>query len=32
MGQHEVLALNANFENWKTERASGLVGIEPFLY
>lgn len=32
MSQHEVLALNDNFENWKSERANGLRSIEPFLY
>ena len=31
MSQHDVLALDANFENWKKERASGLT-VEPFLY
>jgi hypothetical protein len=31
MSQHDVLALNANFENWKRERASGIT-VEPFLY
>jgi hypothetical protein len=32
MSQHDVLALDANFENWRKERARGLTGIEPFLY
>ena len=31
MSQHDVLALDANFENWKKERASGLT-VEPFLF
>lgn len=31
MSQHDVLALNANFENWKKERTSGIT-VEPFLY
>jgi len=32
MSQHEVLALNSNFETWKTDRATGLTSVEPFLY
>ncbi len=32
MSEHEVLALNTNFENWKRDRASGLTDVEPFLY
>jgi hypothetical protein len=32
MSQHEVLALDANFENWKRDRASGMTSVEPFLY
>lgn len=32
MSQHEVLALNANFQNWKNTRAAGLGETEPFLY
>lgn len=32
MSQHEVLALNTNFDNWKRDRASGLTDVEPFLY
>ena len=31
MSQHDVLQLDANFENWKKDRASGLI-VEPFLY
>jgi AIPR protein len=32
MSQHEVLALNTHFDNWKAERANDLRSIEPFLY
>ncbi len=31
MSQHEVIALDANFENWKRDRATG-ISVEPFLY
>lgn len=31
MSEHEVLALDANYETWKRERASG-ISVEPFLY
>jgi hypothetical protein len=31
MSEHEVLALDSNFEAWKQERASGIT-VEPFLY
>ena len=32
MPEHDVIAINANFEAWKRARASGLKNIEPFLY
>jgi len=31
MSEHEVLALDSNFETWKRERASGIT-VEPYLY
>ena len=31
MSEHEVLALDSNFETWKRERASGIA-VEPYLY
>lgn len=32
MPEHDVVALNANFETWQKDRALGLKTIEPFLY
>lgn len=32
MAEHEVVSLNANFEDWKKDRAVGLKSVEPFLY
>src|ERR1035437_5434363 len=32
MSQHEVLALDTNFDNWKRDRAAGFTAVEPFLY
>jgi AIPR protein len=32
MAEHQVVALNANFNDWTRDRAVGLQGIQPFLY
>jgi AIPR protein len=32
MAEHQVVALNANFNDWTKDRAVGLQGIQPFLY
>src|SRR3712207_2319946 len=31
MGYNDLVALNANFENWKQDRAQGLI-VDPFLF
>jgi hypothetical protein len=32
MSDHEVLALDSNFETWKSGRAADITDVEPFLY
>ena len=32
MGANDVLALEANFATWKTDRMPGLIGVDPFEY